>query len=61
MEKSMTLPASCGDHVGMTCDKNAARLEWCTPADFDSVPSNRDDVSIVVRAPSANALKSICE
>ena len=28
----------------------------CTPADFDSVPSNRDDVSIVVRAPSADKI-----
>ena len=30
-------------------------------ADFDSVPSNRDDVSIVARAPSAYTFRSICE
>ena len=34
---------------------------YITPADLHSVPSNRDDVSIVVRAPSAIALRSICE
>ena len=29
---------------------------YFTPVDLDSVPLNRDDVSIVVRVPSANAL-----
>ena len=35
-------------------------LYCCTPGDFDSVPSNRVDISIDVRAPSAYTLRSIC-
>ena len=33
----------------------------CTPSDFDSVPSNRVDISIVARASSTYTLRSIYE